>query len=40
VANASLPQKDEDEWHDKKCLYGQCSDGGIKKNQYAKMQWL
>jgi len=25
------PQKYEDEWHHKKCLYGQCSDYGIKK---------
>jgi hypothetical protein len=25
------PKKDEDEWHHKKCLYGQCSDCGIKK---------
>jgi hypothetical protein len=32
VANAGLPQKDEDEWHDKKCLNGQCNDCGIKKN--------
>ncbi len=24
-------EKDEDEWHHKKCLYGQCNDCGIKK---------
>jgi len=25
------PKKYENEWHRKKCLYGQCSDYGIKK---------
>jgi len=25
------PKKYEDEWHHKKCLYGQCNDYGIKK---------
>jgi hypothetical protein len=31
VADTSLSQKNEDEWHHKKCLYGQCDDFGIKK---------
>ncbi len=26
------PKKEEDEWHAKKCLYGQCKHCKIKKN--------
>ncbi len=32
------PKKYEDEWHHKKCLYGQCSDYGIKKNPLCRVE--
>jgi hypothetical protein len=28
------PKKDEDEWHAKKCLYGQCKHCGIKSFRF------
>ncbi len=31
MVDTNLPPKNEDEWLHKKCLYGQCSDYGIKK---------
>ncbi len=31
MVDTSLPKTDEDEWHHKKCLYGQSNDCGIEK---------
>ncbi len=32
------PKEDEDEWHAKKCFYGQCKHCGIKKNPFCPIE--